>query len=205
MTEPRDTTLADAIDEAQRKARDDERWLAHLQLHELAAKLRYEDVTLRWEHHAAIHAEQDQSVVTALDAVTREQKTHVIAHEAAHAAHGREHTLVEKATDAATASHDKEHALEKDARDKAENAIDKRLEGMNEVRSQLKEQALTFARVEVVNSLTDRIIAIEKLDIKGEGRALGQGAVVALIVGAVSFVGAILGIVIVVANFVSAT
>jgi hypothetical protein len=161
MPEDRDDTLGQAMDEARRQAQDDQRWKNHLELHDLAARLRSEDVERRWKAHGDLH-------------------------EAAHVAHAREHDL------------------EATARDKAETGIDKRLEGMNEVRSQLKEQALTFARVETVNSLTDRVIAIEKLDIKGEGRALGQGATVGIIVGAIGLVGTILGIVIVAANFLSA-
>jgi hypothetical protein len=105
-----------------------------------------------------------------------------------------------RAHEAALEAHRKEHALEATARDKAEAAIDRRLEGMNEVRSQLKEQAATFARIEVVQQLTDRVIAIEKLDIKGEGRSLGQGAVIATIVAAVGFAATLLGLIVVLAN-----
>jgi hypothetical protein len=45
-----------------------------------------------------------------------------------------------------------------------------------------------------------RIDNIEKGDAKGEGKSLGQGAMIALIVGAVAFVGTILGIVTALAN-----
>lgn len=158
---------------------------------------------LRWKAHTDEHKMLALNLQVAMDAIERERALHVTAHDAAHVAHEREHSLDHRAEELASVSHQKEHALEKNARDKAEQAIDKRLEGMNEVRSQLKEQAQTFARVESVSALTDRVIAIEKLDIKGEGRALGQGAVVAIIVTAISVTATILGILIVVANFLS--
>lgn len=161
-----------------------------------------EDVNkLHWKAHDDDHRQLAENLKVAMSAIERERALHVTAHDAAHAAHNREHTLDAKAASHQQDAHNKEHSLEATQRDKAEVAIDKRLEGMNEVRSQLKDQTATFARVEVVNALTDRIIAIEKLDIKGEGRAIGQGAVVAIIVGAVSLVGTILGILIIVANF----
>lgn len=146
----------------------DQRWKAHLELHDLAAKLRAEQAEFRWSAHQAMH-----------DAADRELTQRAVAHA-------------------------REHALEAVARDKAEAAVNQRLEGMNEVRSQLKDQALTFARVEVVQALTDRVIAIEKLDIKGEGKSIGQGAVVAAIVGSVSFAIAAIGLIVLVANFVTA-
>lgn len=156
---------------------------------------------LRWESHAQDHTQLAESIRTAIEAVDRERVLHVTAHDAAHAAHNREHSLDEKASTIALAAHAKEHSLEKDARDKAEHAIDTRLQTMNEFRAQLKDQASTFARADTVAALTDRIIAIEKLDIKGEGKAIGQGTVIAVIIGAVTFIGTILGILIVVANF----
>lgn len=180
MAEQRDDKLGEAIEEAQRKAITDQQWTAHQATHDLLIETGRREWEQRWEAHDREHASMREALKTAIDAVDKERTMLALAHA-------------------------KEHELEAEARDKAEIAVDHRLEGMNEVRGQLREQASTFARVESVASLTDRIIAIEKLDIKGEGRALGQGAVVAIIVGAVSFVGAILGIVIVVSNFVSAT
>lgn len=155
---------------------------------------------LRWKAHEADHEMLAASIRTATDAVDRERLVHTLAHEAAHTAHNREHTLNDKSSDIALDAHHKEHSLEKDARDKAEKAIDSRLLTMNEFRAQLKDQASTFARVDTIQALTDRVIAIEKLDIKGEGRTLGQGAVLAAIIGVVSFVATVLGIIIVVVN-----
>lgn len=163
-----DNVLGTAIEEALRKAEADQRWKAHLELHDLAARLRAEQTELRWTSHTRLHD-----------------------------AHEREHAQRAEA-------HAKEHSLEAVARDKAEAAVNQRLEGMNEVRAQLKDQALTFARVEVVQALTDRVIAIEKLDIKGEGKSLGQGAVIAAIVGSVSFAVAAIGLIVLVANLLTA-
>ena len=174
------------------------------------------ETDLRWRSHEAEHEKLTEDLRIALAAVERERAMHATAHNAAHDAHNREHALDARNAVQLLESHAREHALEADALDKAASAVDKRLEGMNEVRSQLKEQAIEFARSDVVqalferamaanNSLTDRVIAIEKLDIKSEGRGLGQGAVVAYIVTAVTIVGALLGIVVVIANFASAS
>jgi hypothetical protein len=161
------------------------------------------EAEIRWTAHEADHKQLNDGIQVALDAVERERKLHVEAHEAGHIAHTREHALDEKGATQINEAHGREHALEADALDKAAAAVDKRLEGMNDVRSQLHDQAATFARVEVVQALTDRIIAIEKLDIKSEGKGLGQGAVVAYIVTAVSVAGAILGIIVVLSNLVT--
>jgi len=186
MTEPRDDTLRDAIEDAQQKAEADQRWTSHKDLHELAAKLRNEEHVLRWTAHQRDHDR--------LQAVLEETERRLADRVASEfSSHAREHGLNRD-------QHSKEHSLEATARDKAESAVNQRLEGMNEVRAQLKDQALTFARVEVVQALTDRVIAIEKLDIKGEGRSLGQGAVIATIVAAVGFAATLLGLIVVLAN-----
>lgn len=151
----------------------------------------------RWEAHRRSHAVLEQNIDKALAGVERERALHVTAHEAAHAAN-------ERATQAALIAHAKEHELEAMARDKAEAAVNLRLAAMNEVREQLKEQTATFARVEIVQALTDRIIAIEKLDIKGEGKSLGQGAVIAAIVAAIGVSATIVSLVVVLANLVGA-
>ena len=158
---------------------------------------------LRWAAHEHEHEKLRESLRIALEAVERERQLHTTAHDAAHAAHNREHTLDSKNAGQLLEAHAREHALEADALDKAAIAVDKRLEGMNEVRSQLKEQALTFARVDAVNSLTDRVIAIEKLDIKSEGRGLGQGAVLGAIVAAVGFAVTLITLVVIVANLLT--
>lgn len=111
-------------------------------------------------------------------------------------AHAELHSAHERA-------HDQEHDMTEKALDKAVGAMDKRLEGMNEFRASLKDQSQTFARIDTVDALRERIVAIEKLDIKGEGRSLGQGAVVAVLVGAISLSATIVGIIVVLANLFS--
>ncbi len=146
------------------------------------------------EHHERIHQQEQTAVATALSAVAREREIHSAAHE-------REHM-----------SHQKEHDLAGIAINKAESATNIRFSSFNEFRGQLGDLINRLASKETVEAsakensrrydeLRERIIAIEKADVKGEGKQLGQTAMVALIVGAVSFVATILGIVIVVANF----
>ena len=90
-----------------------------------------------------------------------------------------------------------------EALDKAVESMDRRLEGMNEFRASLRDQASTFVRLDTFDALRDRVIAIEKLDIKGEGKSLGQGAVIAAIIAAVGFVLTLLTLAVVVSNLLS--
>lgn len=159
-----DSTLGSAIEEAQRKAEWDQRWLAHIELHRAAEKA-HEDV------HRSLVADGDRTIT----------------------AHEREHFVHDEA-------HRREHTMTDTAISKASESMDKRLEGMNEFRSALRDQAASFVRMETYTALVDRVIAIEKLDIKGEGRTIGQGVVIAAIVGTVAFIATLLGIVAVIAN-----
>jgi hypothetical protein len=121
-------------------------------------------------------------------------------HDTAEAAHQQVHRQQAETGAAMLAMYEERFRLEEKARDTATMAMDKRLEGMNEFRDQLRDQQGTFVRREVYDALEVRVTNIEKGDIKGEGKALGQGTVIAVIVGAVAFVGAILGIIVVVVN-----
>lgn len=148
-------------------------------------------------------------------AITDQQwQAHQAAHEAADEAwnravrlrwtgHLREHVLQEEADHIHHQAHAKEHELEAEAAAKAADALAVRIHDLNDSRGQLRDQAATFARADALQVLTDRVIAIEKLDIKGEGRQLGQGATVALIVSSVGFVATILGIIVVLSNLVT--
>jgi hypothetical protein len=60
----------------------------------------------------------------------REFDTHLELHQRQHTTYNENHTIL--------------HAMEAEARDKAVENIDRRLEGMNEFRDQLKAQAATF-------------------------------------------------------------
>ncbi len=107
------------------------------------------------------------------------------------AAHHREHALHDEA-------HRREHeqtqtALDKaerqtaEALDKAEHTVSLRFDGV----------------IKSSDLMRDQVIELQKSDVKGEGKSLGQGAVIAVIVGAVGFAATLLGIVIVVVNLVA--
>jgi hypothetical protein len=115
-------------------------------------------------------------------------------------------------------SHAQLHLSESDARDKAERGIDKRLEGMNEFRDQLRDQASTFLQITVFEAwkeeyrrahdeLRNQIIDLQKADLatgsRGAGVARGQGMVIAAIVGSISVAGSILGLIIVLSNILT--
>jgi biopolymer transport protein ExbB/TolQ len=120
------------------------------------------------------------------------------------AIHRHEHDAFEDA-------HTDLHRVEEKHRDEARDAMNERLKGMNEIRAQLNTQAATFQTLAAAGSedkalhgrideMRERIVAIEKGDVKQEGRGLGQSATVAIIVGAIGLVGTILGIIVVLAN-----
>lgn len=75
--------------------------------------------------------------------------------------------------------------------DKAEEALTRRLEGMNELRDQLREQAETFARQEVVTSENQardsRIERVERFQSKMLGGLLLAPFVSAILVGLVVY------------------
>lgn len=112
-------------------------------------------------------------------------------------------------------AHESVHRAESTARDKAEAAIDKRLEGMNEFRDQLRVQASSFLTIAVFDAhwkdlgvqlgeIKTGIIDLQKTDLGTEsrrsGQVRGQGMVVAAIVGSVSLASIVLGVVIAIAN-----
>jgi hypothetical protein len=107
------------------------------------------------------------------------------------------------------------HAAESQARDKAASAVDKRLEGMNEFRDQLRQQATSFLTISVFETwkeedrrATDEIraliIELQKTDLgssaRSAGQARGQGMVVAAIVGSITLGAVIIGLLISVAG-----
>jgi len=112
-------------------------------------------------------------------------------------------------------AHGDVHAAESQARDKAAAAVDKRLEGMNEFRDQLRQQATSFLTISVFETwkeedrrATDEIraliIELQKTDLgssaRSHGMARGQGMVVAAIIGSITVGSLILGLVISIAN-----
>jgi septation ring formation regulator EzrA len=80
-------------------------------------------------------------------------------------------------------------AMSREAIQKAEEQLNKRLEGMNEFRDTLKDQASKFATQDQLQSIEKRLQAIERNLSSGEGRtsivtvlwAIGASLAVALI------------------------
>lgn len=108
--------------------------------------------------------------------------------------------------------HAHEHQLLANAAILATAVLDDRLRKLNEFRAALSDQSHTFATRDLLDSmenqfntrmsvLTDRVVVIEKGDVKNEGKSLGQSAVIALIIAAAGFILTVLTIVIIVANF----
>ena len=114
------------------------------------------DTAQRLEREVETTAQRiEQAVKTALDAVAETAHIHQDAHTKEHIAHERI------------------HAVEKTAVDKAEESMNTRLEGMNEFRLQLSDQASKFISREVfeayqkeregrLQAVTDRVVALEK-------------------------------------------
>ena len=115
-------------------------------------------------------------------------------------------------------AHTEVHRAESTARDKAEAAVDKRLEGMNEFRDQLRQQATSFLTIPVFETWKEEdlrstdemkalIIELQKTDLgtssRQSGLARGQGMVIAAIVGSVTIASVVLGMVIALANAVT--
>lgn len=95
-------------------------------------------------------------------------------------------------------NHHNEHVRDSEARALALAGMDKRLEGMNEFRSQLKDQASTFARSETVDqrftALTDRIVGVEKALVLIAGKSGGTATAIAYIVTGISVAGMLIAI-----------
>ncbi len=144
--------------------------------------------------HEEKHKSEGRAVETALAAVARERTIHAEAHEREHASHHREHSLNELAIS------------------KAETASDLRFKAANEFRATMQDLVGRMATREALaghvsffdkrlDELRLSITAIEKGDVQQEGKSRGQGMVIAAIVGTVSFAGAALAIVILLANY----
>lgn len=181
---------------------DDNRWDAHNDRHDLAAKLRSEEHVLRWDLHAKEHEK-----LAGIAAETERRLADRVAAE--FEAHAREHAAYRTA-------HMREHELQEAAVKKVESTTETRFAGVNEFREQLRDQATRLASTERVDSLEKEvqrrfdehrlaITNIEKGDVKGEGKSLGQGTVIAAIVGTVGFTATLIGIIVVLANVLTST
>lgn len=63
-------------------------------------------------------------------------------------------------------AHGREHALTGDALDKAATSMDKRLEGMNEFRAQLNQQAATFVRRDMLDAQMSAMNSSSEQDVR---------------------------------------
>jgi hypothetical protein len=185
----------------------------------------------------ALERATEKRLDDARDIHRREHEAWDAAHATYHARYEASHQAIHNKADetnrVVTDMYEQRFATEGKHRDEARVAMDRRLEGMNEIRAQLNAQAATFvtiaafaeftkaidARLEQIVKALDqrhednrkhtderyednrkRIETLEKGDVKQEGKALGQGAVIAIILGAISATGVILGIIITLAN-----
>lgn len=124
-------------------------------------------------------------------------------------AHIEEHRIHELA-------HDREHLTTEQAIKTATITLDKRLDGMNEFRDQLRDQAATFIRREQLEAFIDRYekahdevllqIATEREERRAnEGAKKGINQSTAVIVGTIGVAATLLTIVIIVINLVAGT
>lgn len=84
------------------------------------------------------------------------------------------------------ASHDREHEQTEKAILKSEQAVEKRFESVNEFRNQLKDQAATFARIETLDAVKERVFNLEKAAAAHVGTKAGAGDTVRWIFAALS-------------------
>lgn len=197
----------------------------------MEAAARQREVDARWTAHERHHEQLEKQLEVAHAAATaalkaaladhhREHEVHAAAHDREHFAHQREHTLNDAAVANAAKAVDQRLSgmnefrdqLRDQARTFATNAeFQQAMAGMGTRLDQIQ-GALDRRFLDTVKHTDERyeenrrrIEAIEKTDVKGEGKALGQGTVVAIIIGAISLVGTVLGIIIVISNFATAT
>lgn len=146
--------------------------------------------------HAEKHTAEALAVTTALRADSNERKIHTEAHDREHSSHMREHSLNNLAID------------------KAESANDKRFSSTNAYREQLNDVIRQLAPKETLEvfikdvdrrfeesrkdrerrheELRQAITTLERTDVKAEGRGIGQGAMIAYIVTAISVLGSLI-------------
>jgi hypothetical protein len=154
--------------------------------------------------HLEKHEMEQESVKTALAAEKQRDEDHRTAHSAAHHAHEVLHEVYEQ-------SHQERHKAEQRALEAAVVAMDKRLDSMNEFRDQLRDQAATFVRREQLEEFITRyerahdevlgLVQTEREERRAnEGSRRGTSSSIAWIIAAISAVGGVLGIIIVISN-----
>ncbi len=160
------------------------------------------------EAHEQKHQSEGVAVHVALDALDRERKIHADAHYREHEGHQREHGLNNLAIDKAEAATDKRFSSVNGTRAQMEDmlrhmtsqdAFDAHISEFMRFREDLRtDQDRRFDEMRLA------IVNIEKGNVKQEGKGIGQAAVVAAIVGAVAAASAIIGLIVVIANIVTA-
>lgn len=181
-------------------ADEDERWAAHRREHDLIAQAveiaRIADVT---------------AVTVALDDHHREHSVHEQAHDREHDSVSVALSKAENATERRFESVNefrsqlKDQAASLATREAVETlalTIDRRMNEINKTTADWRE-AFSKSMADRFDAQGRAIIAIEKGDVKQEGKGIGQGAAIAAIVGAVGFAATLLGLLIVVANLLT--
>jgi hypothetical protein len=192
--QPRDRNGDLTLREAELQLAAEQEWRAgHLREHELLADAHKEKHAAELEAVNKAEQSQQKAIDAALGTSERATDAQKGLVKSSLEDHHREHLTHE-------ASHAREHTLVSEALSKAESAMDKRLEG---IVSLFAERDKAYG--ERFDAVLRAITVIEKGDVKQEGRSLGQGATIAVIVGVVTFVGTVLGIIVLLANLTTAS
>lgn len=149
--------------------------------------------------HEEKHAASETAVRTALAAVAREREIHASAHVKEHEGHLREHALNNLAIDKAEAANDKRFTATNAFRETFETRVQAGAtkESVDALRKELDRrfEDIRKEREAALDGLRHQVATLEKTDVKAEGRGLGQGALVAYIVTAISILGSLIVIV----------
>lgn len=111
----------------------------------------------------------------------------------------------EKYSDERWLGHQREHVMLDRATDVAAISLDKRIEALNEFRAQLSDQSKNFTTRDLhdkleqdfnrrLGTLIDRIVLIEKGDVKQEGKGLGQASMIAAALAGLAAIGSLVSI-----------
>lgn len=159
--------------------------------------------------HSEMHKAEGVALSAALEAEQRRLAVHNTAHDHAHTAHESVH---KNALDA----HNAMHSAEDRAVNLAQMSMDKRLDGMNEFRDQLRDQASTFVGNDQFDAFVSQyerahqevvaLIATEREERRAnEGKDKGQSSTVAWIFAGLGAASTILAMIIIFSNFATAS
>ena len=180
--------------EAELQLAAEQEWRSgHLREHELLANAHGEKHEAEQKAVDKAEVAQKAAIDAALESVKGSDAAQKALVKDSLESHHREHETHES-------SHAREHKLVSEALLKAETSMDKRLQAMTELFA-----ARDVAYGERFDGILEAIRVVRETDVKAEGRSLGQGATIAIIVAAIGFVGTILGIIIALANVATGT